>query len=336
MSRGNEGTRTPEGSRPGSGRSAARAIIERRPLRSKYDADMTEPMAASASRPPIESLRRRTGEAVARAWARAIDDGSLPALAAEADAPPVEVERPADPDPRRPRHEPRAQARPPVPPRPARHRPAFSPSRSRPTPRIRPRARRSARSRSPRPASSTSASPTPPSRRWWPRSSAGPTTGAVSPVVDPRHVNVEFVSANPTGPLHIGNARGAFVGDLLCRVLEAGGHRVTREYYFNDFGTQVRNLGASVLAIREGTECPRTATTATTSTTWRASVPPEVLAHAGEPGGDAAWTSRRLGLRAGPGRHRGQPRASRRPLRRLEERGLAPRARAGSSGPSTG
>ncbi len=73
---------------------------------------------------------------------------------------------------------------------------------------------------------------------------------------EPRHINVEFVSANPTGPLHIGNARGAFVGDLLCRVLEAGGHTTTREYYFNDSGTQVRNLGASVLAIRTGTELP--------------------------------------------------------------------------------
>ncbi len=71
-----------------------------------------------------------------------------------------------------------------------------------------------------------------------------------------RHVNVEFVSANPTGPLHIGNARGAFVGDLLSRVLEAGGQRVTREYYFNDFGAQVRNLGASVLALRDGTPVP--------------------------------------------------------------------------------
>jgi arginyl-tRNA synthetase len=69
-------------------------------------------------------------------------------------------------------------------------------------------------------------------------------------------VNVEFVSANPTGPLTVGNARGAFVGDLLARVLEAGGQRVTREYYFNDSGAQVRNLGASILAIREGREIP--------------------------------------------------------------------------------
>jgi arginyl-tRNA synthetase len=48
------------------------------------------------------------------------------------------------------------------------------------------------------------------------------------PAATPQRVNVEFVSANPTGPLHIGNARGAFVGDLLCRVLEATGHSVTR------------------------------------------------------------------------------------------------------------
>ena len=73
----------------------------------------------------------------------------------------------------------------------------------------------------------------------------------------PRSVDVEFVSANPTGPLHIGNARGAFVGDLLSRVLEAGGQSVTREYYFNDFGAQVRKLGASVLAMRNGRPRPR-------------------------------------------------------------------------------
>jgi arginyl-tRNA synthetase len=71
-----------------------------------------------------------------------------------------------------------------------------------------------------------------------------------------RSVNVEFVSANPTGPLTVGNARGAFVGDLLARVLEAGGQRVTREYYFNDTGAQVRNLGASILALREGRPIP--------------------------------------------------------------------------------
>ena len=71
-----------------------------------------------------------------------------------------------------------------------------------------------------------------------------------------RAVNVEFVSANPTGPLHVGNARGAFIGDLLSRVLEAGGQRVTREYYFNDVGGQIPNLGASIAAIHRGEPVP--------------------------------------------------------------------------------
>ena len=69
-----------------------------------------------------------------------------------------------------------------------------------------------------------------------------------------KKVVVEFVSANPTGPLTVGNARGAFVGDLLSRVLEAAGQEVTREYYFNDFGEQVRRLGESVIALRDGRE----------------------------------------------------------------------------------
>ena len=79
--------------------------------------------------------------------------------------------------------------------------------------------------------------------------------GRVAPI-RPRSVNVEFVSANPTGPLHVGNARGAFIGDLLSRVLEAGGQQVTREYYFNDVGGQIPNLGASIAAIRRGEEVP--------------------------------------------------------------------------------
>jgi arginyl-tRNA synthetase len=80
---------------------------------------------------------------------------------------------------------------------------------------------------------------------------AGSTFGEVQ-AESPRKINVEFVSANPTGPLTVGNARGAFVGDLLCRVLEGVGHEVTREYYFNDFNAQVLNLGLSVQARREG------------------------------------------------------------------------------------
>jgi arginyl-tRNA synthetase len=84
---------------------------------------------------------------------------------------------------------------------------------------------------------------------------AGSGFGRVS-VAEPHRINVEFVSANPTGPLTVGNARGAFVGDLLSRVLEAVGHQVTREYYFNDFNAQVRNLGLSVAARRDGVDIP--------------------------------------------------------------------------------
>ena len=81
---------------------------------------------------------------------------------------------------------------------------------------------------------------------------AAPEAWGRIPAVNPRRVNVEFVSANPTGPLTVGNARGAFVGDLLCRVLEAGDQEVTREYYFNDSGAQIEHLGASVAALRRG------------------------------------------------------------------------------------
>jgi len=85
---------------------------------------------------------------------------------------------------------------------------------------------------------------------------ASPATwGRVAPI-RPRNVNVEFVSANPTGPLTIGNARGAFIGDLLCRILEAGGQTVAREYYFNDSGGQIDKLGASVVALRRGDAVP--------------------------------------------------------------------------------
>ncbi|OIU66429.1 arginine--tRNA ligase [Rossellomorea aquimaris] len=61
-------------------------------------------------------------------------------------------------------------------------------------------------------------------------------------------VNVEFVSANPTGDLHLGHARGAAVGDSLCNVLEKAGYNVTREYYINDAGNQIHNLAKSVEA----------------------------------------------------------------------------------------
>ncbi len=61
-------------------------------------------------------------------------------------------------------------------------------------------------------------------------------------------IQVEFVSANPTGPLHVGHGRGAAVGDALSSILEAAGHDVTREYYINDVGNQMELLGRSVYA----------------------------------------------------------------------------------------
>jgi len=65
-------------------------------------------------------------------------------------------------------------------------------------------------------------------------------------------VNVEYVSANPTGPLHMGHCRGAVVGDSLARILEAAGFRVTKEYYLNDAGAQVDTLARSLhLRYRE-------------------------------------------------------------------------------------
>lgn len=68
--------------------------------------------------------------------------------------------------------------------------------------------------------------------------------------------DVEFVSANPTGPLHVGHGRQAALGDALASVLEAVGWSVTREYYFNDAGNQMRLLGASVQAAMRGDEPP--------------------------------------------------------------------------------
>src|SRR5919106_4467804 len=67
-------------------------------------------------------------------------------------------------------------------------------------------------------------------------------------------VNVEFVSANPTGPLHVGSARHAAFGDALCRILEFAGQEVEREFYANDHGAQVRKFGESIQARARGEE----------------------------------------------------------------------------------
>lgn len=93
------------------------------------------------------------------------------------------------------------------------------------------------------------------SQKWWAHAlasmlAAGADFGRGEP--KGRKVMVEFVSANPTGPLHVGHGRGAAIGDSLARVMAFAGYEVTREYYLNDAGRQMRVLGESVLArLRE-------------------------------------------------------------------------------------
>jgi arginyl-tRNA synthetase len=72
----------------------------------------------------------------------------------------------------------------------------------------------------------------------------GPSYGRIAPEGATR-VNVEYVSANPTGPMHVGHCRGAVFGDALCSLLQFAGHDVTREYYVNDAGAQVDVLARS-------------------------------------------------------------------------------------------
>ena len=71
-----------------------------------------------------------------------------------------------------------------------------------------------------------------------------------------RNVNLEFVSANPTGPLHLGGTRWAAVGDALGRVLAARGAKVVREYYFNDAGGQIDRFVRSLVAAARGEPAP--------------------------------------------------------------------------------
>ena len=71
-----------------------------------------------------------------------------------------------------------------------------------------------------------------------------------------RHLNLEYVSANPTGPLHLAHARWAATGDSLARLLTASGAQVTREYYFNDAGAQIDRFAASLVAAAAGQPTP--------------------------------------------------------------------------------
>ncbi len=74
---------------------------------------------------------------------------------------------------------------------------------------------------------------------------AGANAGAID-IGRGQRINLEFVSANPTGPVHIGNGRGGFIGDTLGNIMRAAGFDVTKEYYFNDFGQQINTLGRSI------------------------------------------------------------------------------------------
>jgi arginyl-tRNA synthetase len=71
-----------------------------------------------------------------------------------------------------------------------------------------------------------------------------------------QRIDVEFVSANPTGPMHVGHARNAAYGDAVSRILAFHGHDVTREFYVNDHGTQIVKLGASIIARAHGEQPP--------------------------------------------------------------------------------
>ena len=77
-----------------------------------------------------------------------------------------------------------------------------------------------------------------------------------APTESPERILVEFVSANPTGPLHVGGGRHAAYGDALVRLLEAAGHEVEREFYVNDAGGQVERFALSIAARMSGAEPP--------------------------------------------------------------------------------
>lgn len=84
---------------------------------------------------------------------------------------------------------------------------------------------------------------------------AGPSFGTGNPLAG-RNLNLEFVSANPTGPVHIGGARWAAVGDALARLLQANGARVTREYYVNDAGSQIERFARTLREVANGRPVP--------------------------------------------------------------------------------
>ncbi|HEU0244083.1 MAG TPA: arginine--tRNA ligase [Candidatus Limnocylindrales bacterium] len=252
---------------------------------------MTTPVDPVAS---PEAIRARVREAVVAAWRIAVEDGSLPALEDAGAGPEVEVERPANP--------------------------AFGDVATNLAMKLARPLRRApldiaerlavaiaAGESNPLIASADVARPGFLNLRVADSAYEALVAGILAapaqwgriPAVNPRKVNVEFVSANPTGPLTVGNARGAFVGDLLCRVLEAGGQAVTREYYFNDSGAQVTHLGDSVVAVRRGEPVPEDGYKGAYVEDLAREMPADVWAAATAPGATAgevvgAWASARV------------------------------------------
>ena len=162
---------------------------------------------------------------------------------------------------------------------------------------------------------------------------AGEAFGAGAPEA-PEKVLIEFVSANPTGPLTGASGRHAAYGDALARILELAGHEVSREYYFNDSGSQIDRLGQSILARAKGEEPPEDGYRGeyidelAKGIDGAAGLDPAVLAHRGV---DAIMAGIRATLAAyrvsfdtwflERSLHDGEPSAVRRAIERLDERG---------------
>ena len=230
-------------------------------------------------------LRSQVREAISRAWASAIESGALPALPDDATRPTIDVDRPANAE-----HGDLSTNR---------AMKLARPYRQAPLEIATVLAAKLVRDASANDSPIEAAEVAPPgfvNLRLRPAALAAVVDGILAEPdawgtvtsLRPRTVNVEFVSANPTGPLTIGNARGAFIGDLLSRVLEAGGQRVTREYYFNDSGAQIDNLGASVVAVRRGEPVPEEGYHGAYVEDLANAVPDDVWAEAATDGADAA------------------------------------------------
>ena len=148
-----------------------------------------------------------------------------------------------------------------------------------------------------------------------------------------QQINLEFVSANPTGPVHLGHTRWAAVGDSLRRILAASGAEVTSEYYINDAGARWTCSAPSLLAAAKGEPSRRrTATPASTSPTSPARSWPSTRTCCRRAGAGGGGAVPRAGLPADAGGDAGQPRAVRRALRRLVLRAHAARQRRGRAG----